>query len=49
MWEVKVCPYTPGWRQNLDESQYTGKIDNANSAVLSADFKNVIFKIIHWV
>ena len=39
---------TSGWRQNLDESQCTGTIDSANNAVLSADFKNVIFKMIHW-
>ena len=32
----------------LDESQCTGAIDSANNAVWSADFKNVISKIIHW-
>ena len=39
---------TPGWKQNLDKSQCTSAIDSANNAVLSADFKNVIFKMIHW-
>ena len=40
--------FTPGWKVNLDENQSTGAIDSANNAVLSADFKNVIFKMIHW-
>ena len=39
---------TPGLNLNLDKSQCTGAIDSANNAVLSADFKNVIFKMIHW-
>ena len=39
---------TPGLNLNLDKSQCTGTIDSANNAVLSADFKNVIFKMIHW-
>ena len=38
---------TPGWRQNLDESQCTGTIDSANNAILCPDFKNVISKIIY--
>ena len=33
---------TPGWNYNL--IQCTGTIDSGNIAVLSADFKNVIFK-----
>ena len=37
-----------GWKQNLDKSQCTGVIDSGNNACLSADFKNVIFKMIHW-
>ena len=40
--------FTPGWKKNLDKSQCTSAIDSANNAVLSADFKNVIFKMIHW-
>ena len=40
--------FTPGLNLNLDKSQCTGAIDSANNAVLSADFKNVIFKIMHW-
>ena len=39
--------HTPGWRQNLDESQCTGTIDSANNAILSPDFKNIIFKMTH--
>ena len=39
---------TPDWTQNLDESQCTGAIASANNAVLSANFKNVISKTIHW-
>ena len=39
---------TSGWKKNLDKSQCTSAIDSANNAVLSADFKNVIFKMIHW-
>ena len=35
---------TPGLNLNLDKSQCTGAIDSENNAVLSADFKNVIFK-----
>ena len=40
--------YTPGLNLNPDKSQCTGAIDSANNAVLSADFKNGTFKIIHW-
>ena len=45
----KYCmnPFTPGLNLNLGKSQCTGSIDSANNAVLSADFKNVIFKMIH--
>ena len=45
---VNIIHSTPGLNLNLDKSQCTGAIDSANNAVLSADFKNVIFKIIHW-
>ena len=40
--------YTQGLNLNLDKSQSTGAIDSANNAALSADFKNVILKMIHW-
>ena len=43
-----VNKFTPGLNLNLDKSQCTGAIDSANIAVLSADFKNVIFKMIQW-
>ena len=36
---------TPGWNYNL--IQCTGTIDSGNNTILSADFKNVNFKIIH--
>ena len=39
--------FTPGWKVNLVKSQCTGAIDSANNAALSADFKNVISKLIH--
>ena len=39
--ELMYC--TPGCKKNLDKSQCTSAIDSANNAVLSADFKNVIF------
>ena len=45
--DVIMYQSTPGLNLNLDKIRCIGAIDSANNAVLSADFKNVIFKMIH--